>query len=31
LGTSRLEIDASDKMLDTLLQMAAELKPTDGE
>ncbi len=28
LGTSRLEIDASDKMLDALLQMAAELKPT---
>jgi len=27
LGTNRLEIGASDKMLDALLQMAAELKP----
>ncbi len=27
LGTNRLEIDASDKLLDALVQMAAELKP----
>jgi hypothetical protein len=31
LGTSRLEIEASDKMLDALLQMAAELKPAPAE
>ena len=30
LGTNRLEVTASDKMLAALLEMAAELKPAAG-